>query len=721
MKNVLLITVIALTALVFFSCGKNGEENMTEIKYPETKKESVSDNYFGTIVDDPYRWLEDDRSPETEAWVKAENKLTFDYLSQIPYRKKIKERISELWNYPRRSAPYRDGGMYFYYTNNGLQNQSVLLMQKDLNAGPEVLIDPNQWSKDGTVTLAGFNVSSNGKYAVYGVSKSGSDWVDLQVMDLEKREDLGDTLSWIKFGGGQWFGDGFFYSRYPEPEEGEEFSSQNRNQKVYYHKLGEPQSSDRLVFEDPEHPLRYKFAGVSDDEHYLILMQAEGTSGNSLMLKDLSKGLDAPFVPIVSDYSHDHSVVDNIGSTLFIYTNLDAPNYRLVKVDASDPGPENWVDVIPNQKEAVLSSVRVAGDKLVVQFMKDASDHLYIYDLDGKELKKIQLPTIGSVGGVSASKEDNFIFYSFTSYTYPTTIYKYDLQSGESSVFFKPEVKFDPSEYETRQVFYRSKDGTKVPMFITMKKGLKQNGENPTLLYGYGGFNISLTPGFNPANLVFLEAGGIYCVANLRGGGEYGEAWHEAGMKEKKQNVFDDFIAAAEYLIDEKYTRPEKLAIRGGSNGGLLVGAVMTQRPELFAVALPAVGVMDMLRFHKFTVGHGWVVEYGSSDSAEQFEYLYKYSPLHNLKEGVSYPATLITTGDHDDRVVPAHSFKFAATLQEKQAGDKPVLIRIETKAGHGGGKPVTMIIDEYTDIWSFVFHNLGMEYESSDQAGTKE
>ncbi len=712
MKKIMPIVLVIAMAFTVTSCKMKKEENKIEVQYPETKKSDVKDNYFGTEVADPYRWLEDDRSPETEAWVRAENAVTFDYLSKIPFRDKIRERIAELWNYPRRSAPYKDGGKYFFYSNNGLQNQSVLMMQESLDSEPEVLIDPNQWSADGTVTLSGFNVSKDGKFAVYGVSRSGSDWVDLQVMDLESRKDVGDTLKWIKFGGGQWFGHGFFYSRYPEPEEGSEFSSQNRNQKVYYHRIGDDQSEDKLIFEDPAHPLRYKFAGVSDDERFLILTQAEGTSGNSLMLKDLEKGLDAPFIPIVSDFENDHSVIDNNGSTLYIYTNLNAPNYRLVKVDAARPTPENWVDVIPNQEKAVLTNVRLAGnDRLVVQYMQDASDHLYIYDTEGKRLNEIELPTVGSVGGISANKEDDFIFYSFTSYTYPTTIYKYDLQTGETEVFFKPEVKFDPTEYETKQVFYPSKDGTMIPMFITMKKGLKRDGNNPALLYGYGGFNISLTPGFNPANLVFLEAGGIYCVANLRGGGEYGEAWHEAGMKENKQNVFDDFIAAAEYLIREKYTRPEKLAIRGGSNGGLLVGAVMTQRPDLFAVALPAVGVMDMLRFHKFTVGHGWVVEYGSSDSAEQFEYLYKYSPLHNIREGVSYPATLITTGDHDDRVVPAHSFKFAATLQEKQAGDKPVLIRIETKAGHGGGKPINMIIDEYADIWAFVFYNLGMQY----------
>lgn len=682
------------------------------IKYPETRKVDTVDNYFGTNVPDPYRWLEDDRSKETEAWVKAQNEVTFGYLKTIPYRDDIKERLKEVWNYPKRSAPYKDGGYYFFYTNDGLQNQYVLNMQKSLDDEPEVLMDPNEWSEDGTVSLASFNVSNDGKYAAYAIQRSGSDWVDMQVMNMETREDNGDTLKWIKFGGASWYQDGFFYSGFPEPS-GSEYSSVNQNQKVYYHKLGTPQSEDVLIYEDPAHPLRYNFCSVTEDEHFLILNISEGTSGNSLAVKDLTNGLDAPFVSIIDEFKNDQYVVDNVEDDLLIYTNLDAPNYRLVGVSASNPTPDHWKDVLPNQEKNVLTSVQLAhGNTLVAQYMVDASDRLNLYNLSGDLIHTIDLPTIGSVSGVSAHREDDFIYYGFTSFTYPNTIYRYDLGTGEQTVFFKPELTFNPDEYETTQVFYESKDGTKIPMFLTHQKGLKMDGQRPAQLYAYGGFNISMTPGFNPGNLILLEQGGIYAVANIRGGGEYGETWHKAGMLLKKQNVFDDFIAAAEYLVKENYTNPERLAISGGSNGGLLVGAAMTQRPDLFAVALPAVGVMDMLRYHKFTVGFGWVVEYGSSDDSTHFENLHAYSPLHNLEEGVEYPATLITTADHDDRVVPAHSFKFAATLQEKQAGDKPVLIRIETKAGHGGGKPISMIIDEKADVLAFMFRNMGLEYD---------
>lgn len=706
------LILAASAAVLLWQCDTQKEETPM-LNYPETKKVGVVDTYFGTPVPDPYRWLEDDRSEETEAWVKAQNEVTFGYLNAIPYKDDIKQRLESLWNYPKRSAPRKDGGYYFFYTNDGLQNQYVLNKQDDLNSAPEVFIDPNEWSEDGTVTLAGFNVKDDGKYAAYAIQRSGSDWVDYQVMDMATKEDLGDTINWIKFGGVSWFEEGFFYSRFPAPEEGAEYSSQNQNQAVYYHKLGDPQSADQLIYEDPTKPLQYKFAGTTEDEHFLVLNLSEGTSGNRLAIKDLTQGIDAPFVFLNEGFDNDHTVIDNIGEELLIYTNLDAPNYRLVKVNAANPTTEHWVDVLPNQEGKVLTSVRVLpGDLLLVQYMEDASDYLYIYDLGGNLVKEIELPTIGSVGGVSTDKEDDFFFYSFTSFTYPSVIYKYDLNTNEQEVFFQPELKFNPDDYETKQVFYESKDGTKVPMFLTMKKGLELDGQRPTYLYAYGGFNISLTPSFNPSNLILMDQGGVYALANLRGGGEYGEAWHKAGMLQNKQNVFDDFIAAGEYLIDEGYTSSEKLAIAGGSNGGLLVGACMTQRPELFAVAFPAVGVMDMLRFHKFTVGFGWVVEYGSSDNEEDFKNLYAYSPLHNLEEGVEYPATMVTTADHDDRVVPAHSFKFAAALQEKHAGENPVLIRIETKAGHGGGKPVSMIIEEQADKWAFMFENTDVEYK---------
>ncbi len=529
---------------------------------------------------------------------------------------------------------------------------------------------------------------------------------------METRTSIGDTLRWIKFGGASWYKDGFFYSRFPQPEAGNEYSSQNQHQKVYYHQLGNPQSEDVLVYEDPEHPLRYNFSGITEDERFLIINISEGTSGNRLLVKDLARGMDAPFVSVVENFDNDHNIIDNVGDDLLIYTNLNAPNYRLVRVNAANPSPDNWVDILPAKPEMVLTGVTVAhGDKLIVQYMKDASDRLYLYNLDGTMIKEVELPTIGSVGGISADKEDDFFFYSFTSFTYPSVSYRYDLTTHDQEVHFQPQLTFNPDDYETVQVFYPSKDGTKVPMFLTMKKGLARNGEAPTLLYAYGGFNISLTPSFNPSNLILLDQGGIYAQANLRGGGEYGEVWHKSGMLLNKQNVFDDFIAAAEYLKAENYTSTEKLAISGGSNGGLLVGACMAQRPDLFAVAFPAVGVMDMLRFHKFTVGFGWVVEYGSSDDSTHFANLYGYSPLHNLKKGTRYPSTMVTTADHDDRVVPAHSFKFAATLQEMHEGDNPVLIRIETKAGHGGGKPVSMIIEEQTDKWAFLFANTGVRY----------
>lgn len=704
---------VVVCAVFLMARCTSDTEKPTMLVYPATKKVGVIDTYFGKAVPDPYRWLEDDRSEETEAWVTAQNEVTFNYLNAIPYKDDIKKKLSALWNYPKRSAPRKDGGYYFFYTNDGLQNQYVLHKQDNLEADSEVFIDPNTWSEDGTVTLAGFNVKDDGKYAAYAIQRSGSDWVDYQVMDMSTKEDLGDTISWIKFGGVSWFEEGFFYSRFPAPDSGAEYSSQNQDQAVYYHQLGNAQEADQLIYEDSSKPLQYKFAGTTEDEHFLVLNLSEGTSGNRLAIKDLTKGIESPFVFLNDGFDNDHNIIDNIGETLLIYTNLDAPNYRLVSVSADAPTTDNWIDVLPNQDNRVLTSVRLLpNNQLLVQYMEDASDYLYIYDIMGNLVKEVPLPTIGSVGGVSTDKEDDFFFYSFTSFTYPSVIYKYDLNTHQQEVFFQPQLTFNPDDYETRQVFYESTDGTKVPMFLTMKKGLELDGQRPTYLYAYGGFNISLTPSFNPSNLILMDQGGVYALANLRGGGEYGEAWHKGGMLQNKQNVFDDFITAGEYLIDEGYTSSEKLAIAGGSNGGLLVGACMTQRPELYAVAFPAVGVMDMLRFHKFTVGFGWVVEYGSSDNEEDFRNLYAYSPLHNLKEGVEYPATMVTTADHDDRVVPAHSFKFAAALQEKHAGEHPVLIRIETKAGHGGGKPVSMIIEEQADKWAFMFNNMGVDYK---------
>jgi len=698
--------ICAGLALGTLACvGSKNEETM-KLQYPTTQKVAQTDTYFGKEVADPYRWLEDDRSEETAAWVNAQNEVTGSYLENIPFRKSIEERLTELWNYEKYSAPSKKGDKYYFFKNDGLQNQSVLYVQESLESEPEVFLDPNQFSDDGTVSLSTTSFTKDGSLLAYSISESGSDWRKIIVMDVESKEQVGDTLKDVKFSGISWKGnEGFFYSSYDKPEEGSALSGLNMNHKLYYHKLGTPQSEDVLVFGGEQTPRRYVGGNVTEDNRFLAITAANGTSGNELYVKDLEA--DGDIVQIIDDFEHDNYIVHSKDGQLYILTNLDAPNKRIIKVDAATPEPENWTDLIP-EKEEVLQSVSFAGGKIFANYLKDAANRIEQYDLQGKLEKEVALPTIGSAGGFEGTQEDDKVFYYFTSFTYPTSIYAYDIASGESSLFRQAEVDFNPDDYETKQVFYESKDGTQVPMFIVHRKDLKMDGQNPTYLYGYGGFNVSLTPGFSVARLYWLENGGVFAMPNLRGGGEYGEAWHEAGTQMQKQNVFDDFIAAGEYLKNEGYTSKEKLAIAGGSNGGLLVGATMTQRPDLCQVALPAVGVLDMLRYHQFTAGAGWAPDYGIADSSQaMFEYLYAYSPLHNIEQGVEYPATLVTTADHDDRVVPAHSFKFAATLQEKHEGENPVLIRIETKAGHGAGKPTSKQIEEWADKYAFTFYNM--------------
>lgn len=706
MKN---LSIFLMTIAIFTmnSC----KQEQQKITYPETKKVDQVDEYFGTKVEDPYRWLEDDNSEETAQWVEAENKITFEYLAKIPFREDLRAYLTKIWDYPKYSVTFKRQGHYFFFKNDGMQNQSVLYIQDSLNAEPEVLLDPNKLSEDGTVALGNMAISNDGKYLAYSTSTSGSDWKDVFVKDIETKEDLDDTIKWMKFSGLSWEGDGFYYSRYDEPKEGTELSDKNEFHKVYFHKVGTKQEDDILIYENKEFPQRNYYTDVTEDEKFLILYESEASSGNAMYVKDLAKE-DAEFIPIYTGFEKEINVIDNIDDELLVMTNIDAPKYQLVLIDPKNPSRENWQIIIPEKNE-VLESSTLAGGKLLVTYMKDASNKAFVHKTNGEFITEVELPTIGSIGGFSGRKDDNIAFYSFTSFLYPTTIFKYDIENNVSEVFRAPEIDFNADNYITEQIFYESKDDTKIPMFLTYKKGLKMDGKNPVFLYGYGGFNISLTPSFSVSRLPFIENGGIYVIANLRGGGEYGEEWHDAGKKLNKQNVFDDFIAAAEYLINNNYTSPEKIAIAGGSNGGLLVGACMTQRPDLFKVALPAVGVMDMLRYHKFTIGWAWAGDYGTSeDDSTMFKYLYGYSPLHNLKDGVEYPATLITTADHDDRVVPAHSFKFAATLQEKHKGDNPVLIRIETKAGHGAGKPTSKQIDESTDVWAFTFYNLGMKPE---------
>ncbi len=706
--------LLPLTAFVLGACTVMNAQTIT---YPVTKKTDQADEYFGMKIADPYRWLENDTARDTEEWVVEQNKLTHDYLAKIPFRAKIHKRLTELWDYPRYGAPQQEGDWYIFSKNSGLQNQAVLYMRRGLDGNEELLLAPNTLSSDGTVALQAMEFSKKQKYFAYAVSASGSDWQEVFVMDVKSRQLLKDKLEYVKFTGISWAGeDGFYYSGYERPKnEATKYSAKTEYQKVFYHKIGTPQSEDLLIYEDKEHPLRYVSPHLTEDERFLVLSISEGTDGSEIKVKDLKDKNSKGFTTIIPGFSTNANVIDNKGAFLLVQTNHNAPNYKVILLDPASPDPAQWETIIQEQQEP-LESVSTGGGKLFASYLKDACSQKVQYTYDGVKERTITLPGVGTASGFGCKKENNSFFYTFTSFTYPATVFKYDIETGLSELYLKSDVKFNPEDFETKQVFYTSKDGTKVPMFITHKKGLKLDGTNPTLLYAYGGFNINLTPSFSVANMVFIENGGVYCMPNLRGGGEYGEEWHKGGMLSQKQNVFDDFIAAGEYLIREKYTSPERLAIRGGSNGGLLVGACMTQRPDLFKVALPAVGVLDMLRYHKFTVGWGWVVEYGSSDNRDQFEYLLKYSPLHNLKKGICYPATMVTTADHDDRVVPAHSFKFAAALQEAQGCNRPALIRIDTKAGHGAGKPTSKVIDEYADTWSFVFYNMGFPYEMPNQ-----
>lgn len=698
----------SLVLSIFMSLPANSFAQ-TKIQYPQTRKVEQTDDYHGTKISDPYRWLEDDNSAETKAWVEAQNKVTFDYLNQIPERAKIKTRLTELWNYERYSAPSERGGKYFYSKNDGLQNQSVLYVANSTTDSGRVLLDPNKLSADGTVALSGISISDDGKTMAYGVSVSGSDWQEWRFRDIETGKDLPDVLKDIKFSGASWTkdGKGVFYSRFPATDEKSRLTSLNYNQKIYYHKLGTPQSEDALIYERPDDKEMGVGGGVSEDGKWLVIYITKGTSpNNQIWYKDLTKK-DSKVLPLVDKLESNYGFIGNDGTTFYFETNKDAPRSRVVSVKVSKD-KKKWKTIIPEAKET-LGNISFINNQFVANYLKDAYTQIRIYNKKGKFVRNVELPGIGSAGGFGGERDDTETFYTFSSYATPPTIYRYDMKTGKSEIFRQSQVKFNPNEFEVKQVFYNSKDGTRIPMFIVHKQGVKLDGTNPTLLYGYGGFNISMTPGFSVSRIAWLEMGGVYAVANLRGGGEYGKEWHESAIKLNRQKAFDDFIAAGEYLIKENYTSPKKLAIQGGSNGGLLVGAVLNQRPDLFGAALPAVGVMDMLRFNQFTAGRYWVDDYGSPQNKEEFGAIYKYSPLHNLKKGTKYPAVLVTTADHDDRVVPAHSFKYAATLQESQGGDAPVLIRIETKAGHGAGKPTSKQIEEIADLYGFLVKNLGM------------
>ncbi|MBN1414933.1 MAG: S9 family peptidase [Bacteroidales bacterium] len=678
--------------------------SIPELTYPVTAKVDTADNYFGTVVKDPYRWLENDTAKEVAAWVKEQNNVTDSFLAMIPFRDKIKSRLVETFNYPRITRVVQAGDYILFAKNDGLQNQSVIYRKKGEGGPDEVFIDPNTLSPDGTIAVNLIGLSKDKKYIAYTKSVSGSDWQEIFVKEVATGKDMPDHLRHVKFTGAAWYGDGFFYSRYPEPEKGRELQALNKYHRVYYHRLGEPQDKDILIYEDRKHPLRYHNVTVSEDRKYLFLYVSEGTDGFECHYKPVDLKLGG-FIPLFTGFDHKSSVVEVQEGLFYVLSDIDAPNYRLVSIDPEKPDTENWKEIIP-EKQHLLEQVHSMGGKLFALYLENVSSHLYQFDFDGKLEKEIEFPVICSADIQDGSKDESRFYYSFASFTYPMTIYSYDVKTGTQALFFKPDAKIDPEAFEVQQVFYTSKDSTRIPMFIMYKKGMKRNGNNPTLLYGYGGFNISETPYYSSSIIALLEYGAVFAIANLRGGSEYGESWHKAGMLLNKQNVFDDFIAAAEYLIGEKYTSTSKLGIYGGSNGGLLVGACMNQRPDLFKVAIPAVGVMDMLRYHKFTVGFGWVSEYGSSEDSVHFSNLYEYSPLHNIREGVEYPATLVTTSDHDDRVVPAHSFKYIATLQEKYKGKNPVLIRIETKAGHGAGKPTSKIIEETADKWGFFLYN---------------
>jgi prolyl oligopeptidase len=678
--------------------------------YPTISRSNQVDEYHGTIVADPYRVLEDPDTEETKAWIEGQNEVTFTYLNEIPAREDIKQRLTKLWDYEKYGTPFKEGDNYFYFKNDGLQNQSVLYTLPTLDKQPRVLLDPNKLSEDGTVALSGIAISENGQLLAYGLSSSGSDWQEWKVRDITTGADLQDHLQWIKFSGASWTHDhqGFFYSRYDEPNEKTKLEDVNYYQKLYYHQIGTPQSEDILIYHRPEQK-EWGFGGsVTEDGKYLIISVWLGTDSKNLVFyKDLTNP-QSEVIELINKFEADYSFIGNDNNVFYFRTDLNAPKGKVIAIDIQNHTSEDWTEIIPQVVET-LESVSILNNQFVADYLQDAHSQIKIFDLQGDLIREVELPGIGSASGFSGKRHDTETFYSFTSFTTPGTIYRYDMKTGKSEIFRQPQVDFNADDYETKQIFYTSKDGTKLPMFITHKKGIKLDGNNPTYLYGYGGFNISLTPSFSVSLLIWLEMGGVYAVPNLRGGGEYGEEWHQGGMKEKKQNVFDDFITAAEWLITNKYTQPVKLAIGGGSNGGLLVGACMTQRPDLFGAALPAVGVLDMLRFHKFTIGWAWVPEYGSAESPEDFPILSAYSPLHNLKPGTAYPATLITTADHDDRVVPAHSFKFAAALQAAHSGDAPVLIRIETKAGHGAGKPTTKIIEEAADKWGFLVRVLGI------------
>jgi prolyl oligopeptidase len=699
-----------LCAFAFLLCGLTHAQqmNIKTSPYPQTKKVDTVTTYFGTQVPDPYRWLEDDRAEDTKAWVKEENAVTENYLGQIPYRGAIRKELETLWNYEKYSAPFKEGQYMYFYKNDGLQSQAVLYRQLG-DGKPEVFLDPNKFSADGTTSLQGIDFTKDGSMAAYQLSEGGSDWRKVIIINTADKSMIGDTLTDIKFSGIAWKGnDGFYYSSYDKPKEGSQLSGMTQHHKLYYHKLGTPQSSDKLVFGGEETPRRYIGAYLTENERFLVITAANTTTGNELYLQDLSQPGSA-IVKVVDNFDNEHSVIDNAGSKLYILTNLYSPNFKIITVDAANPGITHWKDFISQTKNVLTATT--GGGKIFAEYLQDATSLVQQYDMDGKLERTIALPSVGSAAGFGAKKEETELYYTFTNYVYPTTIFKYDVASGQSTVWKKSGVKFDPEQYQSEQVFYASKDGAKIPMIITYKKGTVMNGKNPLLLYGYGGFGVSLTPAFSTSNIILLEHGGIFAVPNLRGGGEYGEKWHKQGIKLKKQNVFDDFIAAAEYLIKHKYTSKDYLAVSGGSNGGLLIGAMLTQRPDLFKVAFPAVGVLDMLRYNKFTAGAGWSYDYGTAeDSKKMFDYLYNYSPYHALKPGI-YPATLITTGDHDDRVVPAHSFKFAARLQEYQQGPAPVLIRIETKAGHGAGKSTQQVIDEQADKWAFMFENMGIQW----------
>lgn len=701
------MTIVILLILSPACQKQKAAQEEIALTYPVTQKGDVVDDYFGTKVPDPYRWLEDDNAEEVKQWVQEQNEVTFDYLDQIPFREKIQQRVTELYNYPRYSSPHKVGEHYFFYKNDGLQDQSVIYIQKGMEGDPEVFIDPNSLSADGTVRiqLAGF--SHDDRYVTLTRSEAGSDWRELRIMEIETREELPDRIHWIKFAGATWYGDGFYYGGYDKPQEGQELTAENLYMKIYYHKLGDPQEKDTLLYEDPAHPHRYMWTDISEDERYLFLTISEGTSGNELYYSDLTSN-HIEFKPLITGFKSDSNVVETVEEGFLVYTNKDALNYRVVLIKPDDPAQENWDTVIP-EKEDVLNGASAAGGDLFCFYLKDVSTRIFQHNLDGSLVREIELPAIGTAYGLTGKRMDDTAFYTFTSFTYPPSVYTFEIESGESEVFKETDVPFDPEDFVSKQVFYPSKDGTLIPMFLVYKKGLKKNGKNPVFLYAYGGFNISKPPSFLSSSIFLLENGGIFAQACIRGGGEYGEEWHKAGMLHNKQNVFDDFIAAAEYLIEEKFTSKEYLALDGGSNGGLLVGACMTQRPDLCKVAFPRVGVMDMLRYHKFTVGWGWVVEYGSSDEEEHFHNLYAYSPLHNIKKGVSYPATFVMTADHDDRVVPAHSFKFAAALQEKHIGPAPVLIRIETRSGHGASS-TTKRIEQQSDKWVFMFYNMGLD-----------